>query len=242
VNVALAFGAGLMSFLSPCVLPLVPGYLSFVAGVSLDELKSGASRSPEARGRVLTQTLAFVLGFAAVFVMLGASATTVGALLLDHQVAISRAAGAIVVLFGLHVAGWVRLPFLYQERRATVRTKPAGFVGAFVVGLAFAFGWTPCIGPILASILTLASQEETLGQGIGLLGAYSAGLALPFLGAALAFDHLLGLFDKVKRHMRAVEIGSGLLLVAVGILLATGGLTLLSGFVQRLPLLNRLSI
>ncbi|MEB3297932.1 MAG: cytochrome c biogenesis protein CcdA [Candidatus Sericytochromatia bacterium] len=242
VNVAVAFGAGLMSFLSPCVLPLVPGYLSFVAGVSLDELKAGAATASGARGRVLSQTLAFVLGFSLVFVLLGASATTLGALLLDHQVLIGRLAGAVVILFGLHTAGWLRIPFLYQERRASVKNRPAGFVGAFVVGLAFAFGWTPCIGPILASILTLASQEETLGQGVALLGAYSCGLALPFLGAALAFDRLLGLFDRVKRHMRVVEVVSGLLLVFVGILLATGGLTVLGGMMQRLPLLNRLSL
>ena len=148
----------------------------------------------------------------------------------------------MVIVFGLHVMGLVRIPWLYQEKRAQIAVKPAGMAGSFLVGLAFAFGWTPCIGPILASILTLAATEETLGAGIGLLTVYSLGLAIPFMLTALAFNHVMLVFDQVKRHMRAVEIVSGLLLVGVGVLLMTDGLTVIASWAQRIPFLNNLSL
>ncbi len=238
INTAVAFGAGLVSFLSPCVLPLVPGYLSFVAGVSMDELKAGA----DTRKRVIINTLAFVLGFSLVFIALGASATAIGAFLLAKQRVIAQIAGALVIVFGLHTMGVLRIPFLYREKRAQITNKPAGLAGAFLVGLAFAFGWTPCIGPILASILSLAAAEETLGAGIGLLAVYSLGLGIPFLLTALAFNRFITVFDQVKKHMRAVEIVSGLLLVGVGVLLMTDGLTMLASWFQRIPFLNKLAL
>ncbi|MBM3271474.1 MAG: cytochrome c biogenesis protein CcdA [Candidatus Sericytochromatia bacterium] len=239
INTAVAFGAGIVSFLSPCVLPLVPGYLSFVAGVSMDQLKGEGG---SARGRVLINTLAFVLGFSLVFILLGASATAVGSFLLAKQRLIAQIAGVVVIVFGLHTMGLIRIPWLYQEKRAQITNKPAGVLGAFLVGLAFAFGWTPCIGPILASILSLAAAEETLGAGIGLLAVYSLGLGIPFLLTALAFDKLITVFDQVKKHMRAVEIVSGLLLVGVGILLMSDGLTKIAAWAQRIPFLNQLAL
>lgn len=241
INTAVAFGAGLVSFLSPCVLPLVPGYLSFVAGVSMEELRDAESAAI-VRRRVILNTLAFVIGFSAVFVLLGASATAVGAFLLAKQKLIARVAGILVIVFGLHVMGVMRIPLLYQEKRAQLAVKPAGLVGSFLVGLAFAFGWTPCIGPILASILSLAATEETLLAGVGMLAVYSLGLAIPFMVTALAFNQVMVVFDQVKRHMRVVEIASGLLLVGVGILLMTDGLTLIANWAQRIPLLNRLAL
>jgi cytochrome c-type biogenesis protein len=257
INTAVAFGAGLVSFLSPCVLPLVPGYLSFVAGVSMDQLRGAGGAGVTAmeggaaalsidagavRRRVIFNTLAFVLGFSLVFVALGASATAIGAFLLAKQRLIAKIAGVVVILFGLHTMGILRIPFLYQEKRAQVTQKPAGLVGSAVVGIAFAFGWTPCIGPILASILSLAATEETLMAGMGLLVAYSLGLGIPFMLTALAFNQLILVFDKVKRHMRTVEIVSGLLLVAVGGLLITDSLTVLSSWFQRIPGLNKLAL
>ncbi|MBU6427479.1 MAG: cytochrome c biogenesis protein CcdA [Cyanobacteria bacterium REEB65] len=234
MSVAVALGAGLVSFLSPCVLPLVPGYLSFVAGVSIDELKTA-----KASGRkVWLNTLAFVAGFSVVFVLLGASATALGSFLLAKQRLIARIAGAIVILFGLHTMGALRIPLLYQEKRAQIARKPAGVAGSFVVGLAFAFGWTPCIGPILAGILSLAATEQTLGAGIRLLLAYSAGLAIPFVLTALAFNRLMGVFNRVKRHMRVIEVASGLLLIGVGVLIMTNGLTILANWAQSLPFLS----
>lgn len=241
INTAVAFGAGLVSFLSPCVLPLVPGYLSFVAGVSMDELRDAESKAV-LRRRVIFNTLAFVLGFSVVFILLGASATAVGAFLLAKQKLIAQVAGAMVIVFGIHVMGIIRIPWLYQEKRAHVAVKPAGLMGSFLVGLAFAFGWTPCIGPILASILSLAAAEETLGAGIGLLAVYSLGLAIPFMITAIAFNQVMVVFDQVKRHMRVVEIVSGLLLVGVGILLMTDGLTIIAAWAQRIPFLNRLAL
>ncbi len=260
MSVAVALGAGLVSFLSPCVLPLVPGYLSFVAGVSVEELKSGravsgaqlvasggrsgevAAPSERSSGgiqqQVLLNTLAFVLGFSLVFIALGASATALGSFLLAKQHLLAEVAGAIVILFGLHTLGLLRIPFLYQEKRAQVTRKPAGIAGSFIVGLAFAFGWTPCIGPVLAGILSLAATQQTLGAGMILLVAYSAGLAIPFLITALAFNRLMGLFDQVKRHMKVVEITSGVLLIGVGALIMTNSLTVISEWAQSLPWLS----
>ena len=212
-----------------------------MAGVSLDDLRDADSASL-VRRRVILNTLAFVLGFSVVFVLLGASATAAGAFLLAQQKIIARVAGGMVIVFGLHVMGLVRIPWLYQEKRAQIAVKPAGMAGSFLVGLAFAFGWTPCIGPILASILTLAATEETLGAGIGLLTVYSLGLAIPFMLTALAFNQVMLVFDQVKRHMRAVEIVSGLLLVGVGVLLMTDGLTVIASWAQRIPFLNNLSL
>ncbi|MBO9539057.1 cytochrome c biogenesis protein CcdA [bacterium] len=223
-----AFGAGLISFVSPCVLPLVPGYLSFLSGVSLDQLQETEAQAG-IRGRVLANSLAFVFGFSLVFVLLGASATFVGKLLLEQLPLLSKLAGALIVLFGLHTMGVLRFGWLYREKRVQIQRKPVGLLGSALVGVAFAFGWTPCIGPILAGILTYASTQETMGQGIGLLALYSLGLGVPFVLAGLGFERFLAIADRFKRKMRAIELASGLLLVVIGLMIATNGLTWLSG-------------
>ncbi|HVP38485.1 MAG TPA: cytochrome c biogenesis protein CcdA, partial [Candidatus Saccharimonadales bacterium] len=183
VSLLVCLVAGLTSFISPCVLPIVPGYLSFISGVSLEEIQgSGAAR------RVMLAAVAFVLGFSTVFVALGASATLVGAFLKHHGALLAKVAGVVIIIFGLHMTGLVKIPFLTYEKRFHARERPISPLGAYVVGLAFAFGWTPCIGPILAGILTLAAAQHTVARGILLLSFYSLGLGLPFLLAAAAVN------------------------------------------------------
>ena len=223
-----AFSAGLISFLSPCVLPLVPAYLSFLAGASLDALQGGAD--PAARRRVLLAASGFVLGFTLIFMLLGASATFLGQWLGQHTDVFQRVAGALLILLGLHVAGWLRIPFLLGERRLQVRNVPLGFFGAWLVGMAFAFGWTPCIGPLLAGILALAGSRETLGEGLGLLGAYSLGLGLPFLAAAAAVGPVLGVLQRIKRHLRWIEIAAGVLLIGIGAVMLGGNMMRVAGW------------
>ena len=235
-----AFFAGLISFLSPCVLPLVPGYLSYISGVSSDQMRAGADA--ETRRRVMVNASGFVLGFSLIFIALGASATALGQLMLAQLEVLSKIAGAVIIVFGLHTMGLLRVKWLYMEKRVQLSSKPLGLLGALVVGMAFGFGWTPCIGPILASILAVAATQETVGQGISLLAVYSLGLGIPFLLAGLAINQFFALFDRLKRHMRIIEIVSGLLLIGVGLLMFTNNLTMLSGFFQQIPLLNKLAI
>ena len=218
VSLLTAVAAGLVSFISPCVLPIVPGYLSFISGVNMAELRGGQAPPGLAR-RVGVTSLVFVLGFSSVFIALGAAATIVG--------------GIVVILLGLHTAGILPIKWLLYEKRAEVRGRPVGLLGAYLVGLAFAFGWTPCIGPILAAILLYASQQQTIGQGIVLLAFYSAGLGVPFILAALAVNRFFAASGRLKRHMRAVEYAAGALLVGVGVLLVTNRLTLLAQYFSR---------
>ena len=224
VSLFAAFTAGLLTFLSPCILPLIPAYLSFISGVSLNEMRREES-DIRSSAKVLSNALLFVLGFSFVFVSLGASATFFGKFLLAELGILRKIAGILVVLFGFHMLGIFRIGFLDQEKRYHQRTKTLGLFGSFLVGVAFAFGWTPCIGPILATILFLASTKETVAQGIWLLGIYSAGLGIPFLLAALAVGRFFQVSSAFRRHFRAVEIASGLLLIAVGILILTDDLT-----------------
>ena len=223
-----AFGAGLASFLSPCVLPLVPGYLSFLSGASIDQLRE-SDGDREVRGRVFANAGAFVVGFSLIFILLGASATLLGQVLLSHMPLLSKVAGVLIIGFGLHTMGVLKLSWLYREKRMQLARKPVGLLGSVLVGMAFAFGWTPCIGPILAGILAYAGTQQTMGAGITLLAAYSVGLGIPFLLAGLGFDRFSRIADRFKRQMRAVEIVSGLLLVGIGILIATNSLAMLSG-------------
>jgi cytochrome c-type biogenesis protein len=241
VSILGAFAGGLLSFLSPCVLPIVPGYLSFISGVNLSQYRENAA--PKALTlRVVATATAFVLGFSTVFVALGAAASLiVGALLAHYKREFSIVGGVIILILGIHMTGLVRIPWLLAERRAGVRTRPLGLLGAYVVGLAFAFGWTPCIGPILGAILVYASQRETVMEGIVLLSAYSAGLGLPFLAAAVAINAFFAAFSRIRHHMHKVEVVSGILLVLVGLLLVTNQLTVLSRWFSRLfPSLTRL--
>ncbi len=229
--------AGLVSFLSPCVLPLIPGYISFVSGVSLQDLQ-GASDGRTLR-RAFLSSVWFVLGFSAVFVLLGASATALGRLFLQRLSALRFVAGVVVVVFGLHLTGLIRIPFLQYEKKLEVKQRPLTAVGAFLVGTAFAFGWTPCIGPILAGILALASTQQTVAQGMLLLGAYSLGLGIPFLATSIGVQAFWGFFGRFRRYLRGVEIFSGILLVAIGILILTDRLTALA---QYLAFFNRFSL
>jgi cytochrome c-type biogenesis protein len=241
VSLFAAFIAGLLSFISPCVLPLIPGYLSFVSGVSLDEMRGGAAAvtagggtmaavavAPAVQRRVIITSLAFILGFSLVFIALGASATYLGSFLMERLTLLGKIAGVVIIIFGLHTMGVLRIGWLYKEKRFNSSARPTTLFGAMLVGIAFAFGWTPCIGPILAAILTVAAGEETVGEGIRLLAVYSAGLAIPFLMTAMAINSFFTAFAKIRRHYHAIEIASGLLMVAIGVLIFTNRFTIIA--------------
>jgi cytochrome c-type biogenesis protein len=219
VSIITAFLAGILSFLSPCVLPLVPPYLCFITGSSLDDLtKRGAMQT----GWTMLGALLFVAGFTTVFVLLGATASAASQLVRDYLPLLARIAGIVIILMGLHFLGVFRIGFLNFEKRFHQASRPAGLIGAYVVGLAFAFGWTPCIGPVLATILAVAASEESVAKGAGLLAVYSAGLGVPFLLSALAVDRFLGFLRRFAKHLGAVEKTMGALLVLAGVAFLTG--------------------
>ncbi len=234
-DIFLAFVAGLLSVLSPCVLPLMPAYLSLVSGLSVEELREGDTDT-ELRRRVMRAAWGFVFGFSAVFVVLGIGAVAVGRVvrtwrldLFGFEIGISQIAGVMILLLGLHMTGIAPIRALYRDTRPTFAVNRHGTASAALVGAGFALGWSPCIGPILAAILTLAGGRETVLQGMGLLLVYSAGLAVPFLVAGWSIERFFTAFARVKRHFRALEIGSGLVLVGVGFLLAINRFTMLNG-------------
>ncbi len=225
VSIGAALFAGAISFLSPCVLPLVPPYLCFITGASLDQLTDeSAAQATAQRRRTLLAALLFVLGFATVFILLGASASYAGQMLRSWTPILAKVAGVFIIVMGLNFLGLFRLSFLSQEKRYHSETRPAGLLGAYAVGLAFAFGWTPCIGPVLAMILTLAASEQDVAKGAWLLAVYSAGLGIPFMLAAAGVGTFLGFMKKFRRHLRKVEIVMGVLLVLTGIMFLTGAL------------------
>ncbi len=213
--------AGLLSFLSPCVLPLVPPYLTFIAGTSIEELAEGGAR--RARRDVALAAILFVLGFSTVFVTMGATASVFGQVVRANLGALTALAGIAIIAMGLHFLGVWRFAFMYREKRVSVE-RPVGLWGAYVMGLAFAFGWTPCIGPILAAILTVAGSEETVSRGAILLGAYSAGLGVPFLAAAFAIEPFMGFLTRFKKNFALVEKIVGVLLVLTGVGFLTGAM------------------
>jgi cytochrome c-type biogenesis protein len=231
-NVSLfgAFVAGVLSFISPCVLPLIPGYLSFISGVSLEEMRgmpvaAGAGGgtvavstgiSAAAKRQVIVTSLFFILGFSLVFVSLGASATYLGQFLMERLTIFGKIAGVLLIIFGLHTIGVFKIPFLLNEARVQANTRPASMIGAVIVGISFAFGWTPCIGPILSAILLVAAQQESVNQGIILLSVYSLGLAIPFLLTAMAINY------------HVIEIVSGLLMIVIGVLIFTNRFTIIA--------------
>jgi cytochrome c-type biogenesis protein len=215
--------AGLVSFLSPCVLPLVPPYLCYMAGVSLDQL-TAEGEERVARRTVMVSALAFVLGFSTIFVSLGAAASAIGQLVRTYLDVLSVAGGVIIIVMGLHFLGVFRIPLLYRQARIE-RQHPAGPVGSYVMGLAFAFGWTPCIGPVLAAILAVAGTEATVTRGAGLLAAYSLGLGIPFLVAGLFAGPFMGFMRRFRAHLGTVEKVMGGALVLTGILFITGNLS-----------------
>ena len=226
VSVLTAFAFGLLSFVSPCVLPLVPAYLSYMSGVSVEELMS--ARGSEALKRTGLKSVLFVLGFSAVFIAMGATASSVGQFLTARSYILMKVAGVIIVIFGLHMLGVFRIKALYSEKRFHARFQGIGFAAPFLIGVMFAFGWTPCIGPVLAAILTLAASSNTLGQGIGLLAVYSLGLGIPFLIVGSATGAALKALARFKPHFRKFEVASGLLMIAVGVLIFTDSLAALS--------------
>jgi len=224
-----AFVAGLLSFLSPCVLPLIPSFITYITGLSFADLQA-EHPTHKVRQQTIIHTLLFISGFTVVFVLLGASATFIGGLLQEHMKAVRQVGGVLIVLFGIHLTGVVPIKFLLGEKRVTVHNKPAGYVGSFLVGLAFAAGWTPCIGPILASILMVAAAEETVLHGIALLLTYSMGLAIPFFLSALAMHQFLVVFNRFKKYIRIFEIVTGVFLIIVGVMVFTNYLTVLSRY------------
>jgi cytochrome c-type biogenesis protein len=232
VTLLTAFAAGFLSFVSPCVLPLIPGYLSFVSGLSLDEMRAGARGNRSARRQVVTASVAFVLGFSLVFVALGASASAIGDFLLSRLPLFGKIAGILIIIFGLHTMGVFRLRFLETEKRVQTSRKPAGLAGAFLVGIAFAFGWTPCIGPILGGILAIAGSRESVADGVKLLAIYSLGLGIPFLVTSLAVDRFFAASARIRRYYHAIEVVSGALLVAIGVLIFTNRFTIIARYLE----------
>ena len=238
IGIAIALSAGVLSFLSPCVLPLVPSYLTFVTGMSLEDLQEGVNRKA-----TMIHSLLFVVGFSGIFILLGASASFLGQFFRQYDLWIARIGGVIIVVLGLHLTGVFRLAPLMREVRVHLADKPAGYLGTLGVGAAFGAGWTPCIGPVLGAILTYGFSQDTMWAGVGLLTVYSIGLAIPFLLSALALDLFLQTFKRFRHHLRTVEIASGVLLVFLGILLMSGMLTILSAYLARLTpgfILNRI--
>jgi len=216
----IAFSAGLLSFVSPCVLPLVPSYITYITGVSFKELTDAEARS-KLRWATIFHSLFFIMGFSLIFILMGASASYLGQLLAQYQYWIMKAGGVLIILLGIHFTGIINIPFLQMEKRFEMRKKPLGYLGSFLVGVAFAAGWTPCIGPILSTILIYASTTKSFTTGILLLTYYSIGLGIPFFLSSLAFNSFLSAFDKIKRYMRVITIISGLFLIAIGILFLT---------------------
>jgi cytochrome c-type biogenesis protein len=240
VTVAAAFGAGLLSFLSPCVLPLVPPYLVYMTGSSLERL-ADAEPEPRVRREAVAAALLFVLGFSTVFVTLGASASAVGALLHAYSYVLGKVAGVVIIIMGLHFLGLTPIAWLMREKRVQV-AKPVGIWGAYLMGLAFAFGWTPCIGPVLGTILAIAGSEGSVGQGAGLLAVYSLGLGIPFIAAALAVEPFAAFLARFRAHLGTVEKVMGGLLVVAGVAFFSGWITDLgSWLIQTFPDLGKLA-
>lgn len=222
ISLMAAFLAGLLSFISPCVLPLVPGYISFISGISLEDIES---KKQQNKNTVIISSLFFIMGFSLVFILLGATATLLGSFLLEKSFILKKVAGLIIIIFGIHMSGLYRIKFLDYEKRIYTNTRPISIVvGPFLMGLAFAFGWTPCIGPVLAAILLYAGTQDTVFQGILLLTVYSAGLGIPFLLTALAINKFYLFSNKIKKYFKAIEIIGGTLLILVGGLILTDNL------------------
>jgi len=231
-----AFLAGLVSFLSPCVLPLVPGYVSLISGVGVEELKA---RESQLLSKLMLNSVSFILGFSVVFIMLGAISTEVGQVMARYKSVLAQVAGVVIILFGLHLTGIFRINALYADKRLHSVKGGSTVAGAFLIGFAFAFGWTPCVGPILAVILGFAAAQDSVFKGVMLLAVYSLGLAVPFLITSLALERFLKFYSRFKAFMHAIEVASGALLIALGVLLVFGRFTLLSNY---LSFLNRFAL
>jgi len=231
-----AFLAGLVSFLSPCVLPLVPGYVSLISGAGVEQLKTQESQLLR---KVMLNSVAFILGFSVVFITLGAVATEVSQMLSRYRSTLAQIAGVVIILFGLHLTGVFKIKALYTDARLHSVKGGSTAWGAFVIGFAFAFGWTPCVGPVLTVILTFAAAQDSITKGIMLLAIYSMGLAVPFLLTALGVERFLKFYSRFRAHMHAIEVASGALLIALGVLLVLGRFTIISNY---LSFLNRFAL
>jgi len=231
-----AFFAGLISFLSPCVLPLVPGYVSLISGAGVEELKSAQAQLMR---RVMVNSVGFILGFSVVFITLGAISTEIGQLAARYKHTLSIAAGFVIIIFGVHLTGLFQIKWLLQDARLHSVEGSSTPIGAFIIGFAFAFGWTPCLGPILSTILGFAMVQDTLVKGIALLAVYSLGLAVPFLLTSVLMERFLKFYSRFRSHMHALEVASGALMIALGVLLVLGKFTLISSW---LSFLNRFAL
>ena len=227
-----AFTAGLVSFLSPCVLPLVPGYISMISGASVQDLKAGGDAGM--LRKVLLHSALFITGFSLVFISLGASATWLGQVLLSYKPVLYKIAGIVIILFGLHMTGLLKIPLLYRDARFHSAGKAATPGGALVIGSAFAFGWTPCLGPIIGAILTLAANQQTILAGMILLAVYSMGLAVPFLLTSLGVNHFLSFYQRFRAHMQKVEIFAGVIMIILGAMIFANQFTRLAGYLAFL--------
>jgi cytochrome c-type biogenesis protein len=232
ITLVIAFGAGFLSFVSPCVLPLVPSYLIYITGLTLEELTSQADRS-RVRATIVLNSLFFILGLTAVFVAFGASASLIGQLLITYQDFLRKAGGVLIVIFGLYVMGVLKLNFLMTEKRIRLQSRPAGLIGSLFVGMAFAAGWTPCVGPILGTILMLAGTSDSMMTGVKLLSSYSLGIALPLFAIALTVGPFIHYFKKIRSYMYAISVVSGVFLILVGVMLYTNSLALITGELER---------
>ena len=227
ISYLVAFVAGFLTYLSPCLLPLVPSFIAYIAGVSFGDLKDVEKRG-EVRKKTVIHSLLFILGFSIVFILLGLTATIIGKTLFQYQNVIRIVGGALIIIFGLYLTGVLKLDFLIKERRINLPIKGATYIGSFLIGVTFAAAWTPCAGPILGSILVMAGTKASLGQGAKLLSVYSLGIALPFFITALVINSFLGYFNKIKKLISAINIIGGVFLIIVGVLVATNYLSVIS--------------
>lgn len=239
ISYAGALGGGILSFLSPCVLPLVPAYLCFLSGKSLEELSGVKPLEDGAARRVVIAALLFIVGFSSVFVVLGASASAISGLLLEYKLILGKIAGVIIIAFGFHFMGFLRLPIINRDLRLHLRNSSASMLSAFILGLAFAFGWTPCIGPILATVLSVAARGESLWYGATLLTVYAAGLGIPFLLAAFLAVPFMRWLRRIRNHFRKIELATGSLLILTGLLFLFNSFELLGFFLlEYIPILG----
>ncbi len=242
VSLFAAFTAGILTFLSPCILPLVPAYLCFISGSSLEQLTNQSEDTSFERKTVLLSGLAFVLGLSSIFIAMGAAATSLGQAIAQYKQTLAMVGGIIILVFGLHYMGLFKIAFLNFEKRFHPDQKPAGLLGAFILGMAFGFGWTPCVGPVLSSILMVAGGMGELSDGVTLLAIYAAGLGIPFMLAAALSAHFMRFLSKFRRHLHKVEVTMGGLLVLTGILILTGSLSNITAWMlETFPVLNGLN-
>ncbi len=232
IGIFAAFSAGLLSFVSPCVLPLVPSYISYISGLSIEQLSSAEERG-RFRKEIVVNSLLFISGFSAVFIAFGASASLVGQFLITYQDFVRKIGGVLIIIFGLYLLGVLNLSFLATEKRFHFKSRPAGYVGSVLVGVAFAAGWTPCVGPVLGTILLYASTTDSLLNGVALLSAYSLGLGLPLFATALGVDRFLAYFKQVRAYLWGVSAVCGVFLVAVGVLIYANSLTIITSFLEQ---------